>query len=105
MGIDKKLSHLALTAQAANFANIVAPSVGMSGIAVFISEARRKGISSESDRGAGALYCVGLYRLARSISFGFDRTHPAFDADYPRNNARDIPGFNYRRSATCYSRA
>ena len=58
MGIDEKLSHLALTAQAANFANIVAPSAGMSGIAVFISEARRKGISSGRVTMAQVLYVV-----------------------------------------------
>lgn len=58
LGINEKLTHIAMTAQAANFANIVAPSAGMSGVAVFISEARRKGISSGRVTVAQVLYVV-----------------------------------------------
>jgi uncharacterized protein (TIRG00374 family) len=45
MGMDEKVGHLALLISSANFVNIVAPSGGVGGIAVFTSEARRKGIS------------------------------------------------------------
>lgn len=45
MDIEEKLGHLALTASAAFFVNVVAPSGGVGGIAVFASEAKRKGIS------------------------------------------------------------
>ncbi len=44
-GILEKLSKLLLLSAAANFLNVVAPSAGMSGMAVFISEARRRGYS------------------------------------------------------------
>lgn len=45
MDMDEKVGHLALLTSAVNFINIVAPTGGVSGIAVFLSEARRKGIS------------------------------------------------------------
>jgi glycosyltransferase 2 family protein len=45
MDMEEKLGHLALQFAAANFVNVVAPSAGMGGIAVFISEAKRKGFS------------------------------------------------------------
>lgn len=45
MDMEEKLGHLALTAAGAYFVNVVAPSGGVGGIAVFASEAKRKGIS------------------------------------------------------------
>jgi len=45
MGMDEKLVHLGLLISSATFVNIVAPSGGVGGIAVFMTEARRKGIS------------------------------------------------------------
>lgn len=45
LDMNEKLEHLALTVASANFVNIVAPTAGMGGIAVFVSEAKRKGIS------------------------------------------------------------
>jgi len=55
LDMDEKLSHLTLTVAAANFVNIVAPSGGMGGIAVLISEARRKGISQARVTVAGGV--------------------------------------------------
>jgi hypothetical protein len=46
MGIEERLGRLVLMSAAANFVNIVAPSAGMGGIAVFIAEARRKNYSA-----------------------------------------------------------
>jgi uncharacterized protein (TIRG00374 family) len=45
LGIDETLYKLSLLAAAANFINIVAPSAGMGGMAVYISNARRRGLS------------------------------------------------------------
>lgn len=55
LDMDEKFSHLTLTVAAANFVNIVAPSGGMGGIAVLISEARRKGISQARVTVAGGV--------------------------------------------------
>ncbi len=46
MGIAEDLGQLVLMSAAANFVNIVAPSAGVGGIAVFIAEARRKNYSA-----------------------------------------------------------
>lgn len=43
LGIEESRSRLTLVAAASNFANIVAPTVGISGIAVFVNDARRRG--------------------------------------------------------------
>ncbi len=45
MGMDERYEHLLLTVAAAYFLNIIAPSGGVGGIAAFVSEAKRKGIS------------------------------------------------------------
>lgn len=55
MGIDEKFERLMLISTAANFVNVVAPSVGMGGMAVFISEAKRGGYSSGRVTAAGVL--------------------------------------------------
>lgn len=55
MGIDEKFERLILISTAANFVNVVAPSVGMGGMAVFISEAKRGGYSSGRVTAAGVL--------------------------------------------------
>ena len=44
LGIDETLYQLSLLAAAANFVNIVAPSAGMGGMAVYIGNARRRGL-------------------------------------------------------------
>jgi uncharacterized protein (TIRG00374 family) len=55
MDMDEKLGHLALLFASANFVNIVAPSAGMGGIAVFVTEAKRKGFSQARVTVAGAV--------------------------------------------------
>lgn len=45
LGVDMKLSRMTLLSAAANFVNTVAPSAGMGGMAVFISDASRNGQS------------------------------------------------------------
>jgi uncharacterized protein (TIRG00374 family) len=45
LGIDETLVRLSMLAAAANFVNIVAPSAGMGGMAVYISNARRRGLA------------------------------------------------------------
>jgi uncharacterized protein (TIRG00374 family) len=61
LGIEEKMTRLAMMSAAATFANVVAPSVGMSGVAVFISEARRKGYSPARATLAGVLYILFDY--------------------------------------------
>jgi glycosyltransferase 2 family protein len=43
MGIDEKIRHLASVAISANFINVVAPSGGVGGMAVFVSDADKRG--------------------------------------------------------------
>jgi uncharacterized protein (TIRG00374 family) len=45
VGLEEKLGKLFVLVLGANFLNVVAPSAGVGGIAVFISEARRQGYS------------------------------------------------------------
>ncbi len=45
LGIQQKLRHMVPLVTAVNFTNIIAPTVGLSGMAVFISEARRRNYS------------------------------------------------------------
>ena len=58
IGLEEDARHLLLMATAANFLNIVAPSVGMSGMAVFISEARRRNNPVGRVAIAGVLYLL-----------------------------------------------
>lgn len=61
LGVDEKLGRLILLASAANFVNIVAPSAGIGGIAVFISEARDKEYSAGRVTVASTLYVLFEY--------------------------------------------
>ncbi len=61
LGLEEKIEKLFFLAAAANFVNVVAPSVGMGGMAVFISEARRKGYSSARVTVAGVLFVLFEY--------------------------------------------
>ncbi len=56
LGMREKLSELFRLAAAANFVNVVAPSVGMGGVAVFITQARHRDYSPARAAIAGALY-------------------------------------------------
>jgi uncharacterized protein (TIRG00374 family) len=61
MGIEEQLGTLTLVVSAANFVNIVAPSGGMSGMAIFVSEARRRNYSVARSAAAGVLYLLFDY--------------------------------------------
>ncbi len=56
LGIDGTVYKLSLLAAAANFVNIVAPSAGMGGMAVFISDARRHNNSTGKATVANMLF-------------------------------------------------
>ncbi len=58
LGIEENRDRLTLVAAASTFANIVAPTAGMSGIAVFANEARQRGYPPGKATLAGALYIV-----------------------------------------------
>jgi hypothetical protein len=60
-GIQEKMEKMLLLGAAANFANVVAPTAGMSGMAVFISEARRRGYSTGRATVGGVLYVLFDY--------------------------------------------
>src|SRR5215216_2933882 len=55
LGIDETIYQLSLLVAAANFVNIVTPSAGMGGMAVFISNANRRGYSRGKITIAGML--------------------------------------------------
>lgn len=58
LGLDEKVKNLLAIAAAATFLNIVTPTVGMSGMAVFISEAHRRNYSPGRAAVAGAVYLL-----------------------------------------------
>ena len=55
MNVDEKYERLILISTAANFVNVIAPSAGMGGMAVFIGEAKRRGYSPGRVTAAGVL--------------------------------------------------
>jgi len=61
VGLEEKMGKLFVLVLAANFVNVVAPSGGVGGIAVFISEARRQGYSSARVTVSGALVVLFDY--------------------------------------------
>jgi hypothetical protein len=61
LDIDEKISNLLFLFGAANLVNIIAPSVGVSGITVFVTEARNRGYSPARAAVAGALYLLFDY--------------------------------------------
>ena len=58
LGINDSIYNLTLLAAASNFVNVIAPSAGFSGIAVFIDNARQRGFSTAKVTVAGALYLL-----------------------------------------------
>lgn len=56
MGIEETLRHLALVVVASNFLNVIAPSGGVSGIAIFVDDARRRNTPPGRAAAAAALY-------------------------------------------------
>ncbi|PWH18476.1 MAG: hypothetical protein DDG59_05920 [Anaerolineae bacterium] len=61
LGTHDRLRRLVTMALASNFANIVAPSVGMSGMAVFIAQARKSGLPVGKVTLAGILFVLVDY--------------------------------------------
>ena len=58
LGLHEKINTLLLASSGAYFANVVAPTAGVSGLAVFISTARRRGYSTGRTTIAGLLYLI-----------------------------------------------
>ncbi len=58
LGIEESRGRLTLVAAASNFVNIVAPTAGVSGIAVFANDARRRGHPPGKATLAGALFLL-----------------------------------------------
>ena len=56
MGLDESMWHLVLVSSAANFVNVVAPSGGFGGLAVFIDDAGRRKYPRGLAAAAGALH-------------------------------------------------
>ncbi|GAB4522033.1 MAG: hypothetical protein Fur0018_03210 [Anaerolineales bacterium] len=61
LGMREDLKELLILAAAANFVNVVAPSVGMGGMAVFVTQARHRDYSPARAAIAGALYAFFDY--------------------------------------------
>lgn len=61
LGIEEKIQTLVFMFGAANFTNIVAPSAGVSGLAIFIAEAKRRNYSQARAMVAGALFLLFDY--------------------------------------------
>jgi len=61
LGVEEKIEHLLVMSAAANFVNVVTPSAGMGGMAIFISEARHRNYSAGRATVAGALYVLFDY--------------------------------------------
>jgi uncharacterized protein (TIRG00374 family) len=61
LGIDESIIHMMMVAAAANFVNVVTPTAGVGGMAIFISEARRKEYSSGRTTVASAIFVLFDY--------------------------------------------
>lgn len=61
LGVDRRYFPLIRLAAATNFANVVAPAGGMSGLALIIADARRRNQSSAHATVAGALFVLAEY--------------------------------------------
>jgi uncharacterized protein (TIRG00374 family) len=58
LGIQRQVDELVPLVLSSNFVNIVAPSAGLSGIAIFLDDARRRGLSTGRVTLAGVLYTL-----------------------------------------------
>jgi glycosyltransferase 2 family protein len=61
MGLKEKTSHLVLVATASNFVNVIAPSAGIGGIAVFMDDAKRRNHPTGRVTVIGVLYVLFDY--------------------------------------------
>lgn len=84
MGLYEKYERLILISSASNFVNVIAPSAGMGGMAVLISESKRTGNSSGRATAAGVLFVLFDY-----FGFLFLLTAGLFVL-YQRNNLSPV---------------
>jgi uncharacterized protein (TIRG00374 family) len=61
LGMEAGVSHLLPLVIASNFINIVAPSAGVGGVAIFVTDARRRGLSAPRVTLAGVLFVLFDY--------------------------------------------
>ena len=61
MGLKQKATHLILVATAANFINVIAPTAGIGGMAVFMDDAKRQNLPSGRVTVVGVLYILFDY--------------------------------------------
>lgn len=61
LGIEEQIGHLLQVAAAANFVNVVTPSMGMGGMAVFVVDGKRRALPSGRVSTAVAMYVVYDY--------------------------------------------
>jgi uncharacterized protein (TIRG00374 family) len=61
VGLKEKISHLVLVATAANFVNVIAPSVGIGGMAIFLNDAARRNHSTGKVTVVGVLFILFDY--------------------------------------------
>jgi uncharacterized protein (TIRG00374 family) len=61
MGIEEQLGILSMIFSAASFVNVIAPSAGVGGLAIFMSEARRRNYSPARAAVAGVLFLLFDY--------------------------------------------
>jgi hypothetical protein len=61
LGVERRFVPLIRLSAAANFANVIAPAGGMSGLALIIADARRRKQSSAHATVAGALFVLAEY--------------------------------------------
>jgi uncharacterized protein (TIRG00374 family) len=61
MGVEEQIGTLSLIVSAANFVNVIAPSAGVGGLAIFMSEARRRNYSPARAAVAGVLFLLFDY--------------------------------------------
>jgi uncharacterized protein (TIRG00374 family) len=72
IGIRESYKHVFLLSTSANFANVVTPSYGMAGLAVFWADAQHRGYPKGSATVVGTLYMIFEYlSLLLVITLGF----------------------------------
>ncbi len=80
LGLEEGLGHLALVVAAVNFVNVVAPTAGMGGMALFVDNGRKRGHPPGRVTAAGALflffdYLAFLFVLALGLVVLFRRNN------------------------------
>jgi len=67
LGMEESVGRLLILSSASNFINIVAPSAGMGGMAIFVTEARRRNHSPARATVAGVVYVLFDYAAFFSV--------------------------------------